>query len=309
MGHRHTSLSKAFLVVVALGMACEIACVAAKTITIHVIRENPLRYMGLGTRIVPVRERIPVQNFPVKQANLCLVRSLFSAVSLRDNPNLESVPTNCQGLIGSKNGVFHSFARLKTERMPFACTVSFNNFRRSVSLIHAVHDDLVQWTQRTMLQFDHNPWPFRRNQGLGIQESSIGGFFGGFRLNDEVAEGDTGEYAERHVSRPSDNVVPRPRFRHGSRFGDVYGGLLVMGGTFLGFGSLWGAAIVLAYRPRSVWGWILAAIAASILFLTIVSGAIGCLPGDWHKCSCDGQEHSENRQTFQHPENLSQRTI
>jgi hypothetical protein len=27
---------------------------------------------------------------------------------------------------------------------------------------------------------------------------------------------------------------------------------------------------------------------------------IGCLPWSWHRCLCDGEEHSENCQPFQH---------
>jgi len=128
--------------------------------------------------------------------------------------------------------------------------------------------------------------------GLSIQESGIGGFLRRVGLDDEPPKSNGSDHEEEQTGSPSDLVVPRPRFRHGSRVGDVYGGLLVIVGAFIGFGSSYGAAFVLAFNARNRWGWFLVLIAAIGLFLTIGSGAIGCLPQDWHKCVCDGQEHN-----------------
>jgi hypothetical protein len=58
---------------------------------------------------------------------------------------------------------------------------------------------------------------------------------------------------------------------------------------------------------KSLSGWLLAAITTIILFLSISTAAIGCLPLDWYRYLCDNKQHSEYRQISPHYEEIVRR--
>ncbi len=120
------------------------------------------------------------------------------------------------------------------------------------------------------------------------------------RLSPEYAESAKSNQNEQNISSPEPFIVPRPRFRHGSNFGDTYGGLIIVFASFFGCGLIIPTTGLLWRNSHSCLGWILAVICSLILFFGIGSAFIGCLPGSWHRCLCDGEEHSENRQTLPH---------
>jgi hypothetical protein len=101
---------------------------------------------------------------------------------------------------------------------------------------------------------------------------------------------------QNDVGSPKDAFVPTPRYRHGSRIGDVYGGLILGAGIFVGIGFECWAVAVFCGRGSTWHGWILAVISTLILGVTIASADIGCFPGSWHRCLCDQQDHSEQRE-------------
>jgi hypothetical protein len=169
--------------------------------------------------------------------------------------------------------------------------------RRLTCVQESESDSCIDLTRmyslRRNLRFAHEPSSFRSDNVVRLAFQVDQG-------KDTNSNSTEPNDSERQIGSPCDFIVPRPRFRHGSRIGDIYGGILVIVGAFLGFGLIAPVAGLLWRDRRSRLGWLLAAIAAIVLFLTIGSGAIGCLPGSWHKCLCDGQDHSEYRQTFEH---------
>ena len=119
------------------------------------------------------------------------------------------------------------------------------------------------------------------------------------RLSPEYAEGDKSEDNKQDASAPGDSVIPGPRFRHGSRIGDVYGGILAPGIFILSCAFAWLTGGALCDGKTGL-AWIFGILSAICLFLTLGMGLIGCLPWNWPRCLCDGEDHSENRQSFPH---------
>jgi hypothetical protein len=118
------------------------------------------------------------------------------------------------------------------------------------------------------------------------------------------ADADNSGNGQREIGYPSDSFVPVPHYRHGSRFGDNYGGLIITILSLVGFVLICPASVRLWDNRPDFLGWTLAIISGCALLLAIFSGAIGCLPGSWHKCLCDGEEHAEYRQTLHVDETL-----
>ena len=112
---------------------------------------------------------------------------------------------------------------------------------------------------------------------------------GPYRYNNAAYTDDS----KRDISSPDSPFTYSPNYRSGSRIGDVYGGLIEVSGIFVGIGfECWAVAVFCLWGNKRS-GWVLAGISAAILGVTIASAVIGCFPGSWHKCLCDGQEHSE----------------
>jgi hypothetical protein len=95
-------------------------------------------------------------------------------------------------------------------------------------------------------------------------------------------------------SRP---VESTSRYRHGGKFADDYGvGCIVLGMVSVGILTFWGCDRL--YNGHQWSGWGIMALALTIGLASAVSGSIGCLPWDWHRCLCDDQQHSEQRDQF-----------
>ncbi len=82
-------------------------------------------------------------------------------------------------------------------------------------------------------------------------------------------------------------------------FSDRYGFVVIMGMGGLGF-ILWLVACGLLYDRRWAIGCGVAFVGLGLCGVACASIVIGCLPGNWHRCLCDGEDHSENRQPYQH---------
>jgi IS1 family transposase len=104
-------------------------------------------------------------------------------------------------------------------------------------------------------------------------------------------------------------VNPVPRYRHGGKFADSYGILCIFIGYILTGLFIWlGADRIDSGRRCS--GLLLIGLGISCDGLATVSMMIGCLPGSWHDCLCDGEQHSEYRQHSKHDgENVSQKLL
>lgn len=177
---------------------------------------------------------------------------------------------------------------------------------RSLSFIHAPYRKSNHISQLRMgyVEFLHvsdHPCTLRSNNVLpllpnGIERTKCD------KYSDEAKDGDS------DVSHPQRFIVPSPHFRLGSRFADIYGGVLVGVGTFLTFTLIVVSTPILTIKfwttgRGSRLGWILLCLAFIMLVLSAGSAFIGCLPSNWNRCLCDGEEHSEYRQTIQHNPN------
>ena len=104
---------------------------------------------------------------------------------------------------------------------------------------------------------------------------------------------------EQPAEPPITPVGPVFRYRHGGKFADAYGIGLILG-TLFGCIPLGGCGLILISKGRLRVGWSLTVAALLLDVAACASGIIGCLPGSWHKCLCDGEEHSNDSQPFQH---------
>jgi hypothetical protein len=158
---------------------------------------------------------------------------------------------------------------------------------------------------------DH-PCPLGVNDGLSIRESGSGNLFqflGMFlhasSLYPNGNQGSDSDYDEQEIAAPLHPFAYSPRYRHGSWVGDVYGSVIAVAGIMLGLSLVAVVSWIFFDNTRSRLGWIPVALAAVILFLTIGTGFIGCLPWDWGRCLCDGEDHTENSQTDQHSNSIA----
>ncbi len=105
-----------------------------------------------------------------------------------------------------------------------------------------------------------------------------------------------GNECQYPANHRSPNIEPIPRYRHGGKFDDSYGMLCICFCFFLTGLAGWG---VVCLHDGKLWrGWLLIVFGAVFDGLAITTLIIGCLPGSWHRCLCDGEEHSEYRQTY-----------
>jgi hypothetical protein len=106
-------------------------------------------------------------------------------------------------------------------------------------------------------------------------------------------------YEEQTAKTPVRPISPVLHYRHGREFTDRYGLIVIFGTWLIAIFSAFPLVSLTerGYRRTAV------CIFASLMIAGILgaaSGLIGCLPWDWHRCLCDGQEHSEYHQTLQH---------
>jgi hypothetical protein len=71
--------------------------------------------------------------------------------------------------------------------------------------------------------------------------------------------------------------------------------------------EIWGVILLWKSYGKSRRGWWIATVSLIFWFAVGISGPIGCLPWDWHRCLCDDQQHSEQRvQVHRDGETLAQ---
>ncbi len=152
---------------------------------------------------------------------------------------------------------------------------------------------------------------------LGGIAGNVGGLLGRLSLplefwqSTKCCDNAKPSYSGNKYSNAESGVIdPVSLTRHGSRFNDRYGILCICGGFVVGF-ILWMAGgWRLFYNQRDRLGLCMAGSGLVVAGISFTSVVIGCLPGSWHKCLCDGEDHSDNRQTFQHnTENVSQKLL
>ena len=277
---------------------------------------------GISVQEFPVFEHIAVSSNPAKPNNFSTIVNFKSflkadvrvwfqnrySVSMATLTDWERRLTfhRGRGLIFINIEGRGIFFRLSNSQFKFP----FNRERWGVAAIRqtygAIHRDFSYSLGRNGNQYRHTdffpvwqkPRALRFNYVTPLFPDDVQG-------TESYKYPDQSEQRESEIGNPSDYVVPSPRFRHGSKIGDIYGGVLVAAGTFLGFSLCGAAAFILTVQilsnGRAGWlGYSLAIFGAVVLFLIIGTGIIGCLPNNWHRCLCDGEDHSEYRQPFQH---------
>jgi hypothetical protein len=178
------------------------------------------------------------------------------------------------------------------------------------------------------LKLHNEEWPFGIDNGLGIQQRSIGTFFGDIGLLrhlcylllhcSQLAEhhlalfghdiglssnGQQGNYGAADANCSNHEQSSREyhvkfippvfaTFRHGSRFADDFG-LLCLGGGFGLTLILIFAGFCLCFSGWMRTGWVLMILGIVCDVLSAATLWIGCLPWDWWHRLHDGQEHSE----------------
>jgi len=128
-------------------------------------------------------------------------------------------------------------------------------------------------------------------------------------LSSEIAQGPNGS-TNTTETNDDQEIVSNGRpvssvfgYTHGGEFADRYGPILIVS-SFLAivpFG-FWGCEM--AHRRANWWAGLWWGMALLCGLLGTGSGSIGCLPWDWHRCLCDGQNHSENYPQRVHEDTL-----
>jgi hypothetical protein len=168
-------------------------------------------------------------------------------------------------------------------------------FRRKVE-----YPTVESWVGVT---FNQHPSSLRSDNVVSLPERSLSSDHGRFSLPlyslqsfYRNANPEGCESCQREIYAPRNLFVSSPHHRHGGSFDDTYGVLLTLAMLFGGVGfGCWGGCIWFDDGPR--WEqWFLVVIAICLFLGGVLSGVIGCLPGSWHRCLCDDQQHSEQRE-------------
>ncbi len=274
------------------------------------VMEAPLRQVGLDSWQRAVGKLIPISN-PAEHINRSRVVPI--PVVLTQHPiwmnlvNSHWIVSEEERLRGMYERTVQGFCGGESiGRMEFASTMHFNQFGWSSAAIgeaENVHQPAILYLA---LDVHNKPRALRNNEGLYVQEGSIGGFLGSIRLDDKPPQSDTRYYQHgyiRPIRQPIKFVSSRSPLNRdvcGGEFADRYGGFFLFGGFAIGIIFELIALTILFNNRKSRCGWILAAISLFFWIMTAAIVPIGRLPWDWWKTPKGCQDDGQYYQTFQH---------